>query len=48
MCIWDRRAIGYRHPAGGLASVDLMGGGIDATQSKFGARPETPVYIAEN
>ena len=43
-----RNDLGYHQPAGALASVGLMGAGIGATQSKYVARRETPVYIAEN
>src|SRR5437899_333224 len=38
----------YHQPAGALASVGVMGAGTGATQSKYVARRETPVYIAEN
>jgi pyruvate-ferredoxin/flavodoxin oxidoreductase len=38
----------YHQPAGALASVGVMGAGSGATQSKYVARRETPVYIAEN
>jgi len=38
----------YHQPAGALASVGVMGSGTGATQSKYVARRETPVYIAEN
>ncbi len=43
-----RSGLGYHQPSGALASVGLMGAGTGATQSKYGARRETPVYIAEN
>ena len=43
-----RNDLGYHQPAGALASVGVMGAGIGATQSKYVARRETPVYIAEN
>lgn len=43
-----RNGLGYHQPAGALASVGLMGAGTGATQSKYVARRETPVYIAEN
>jgi len=43
-----RSGLGYHQPAGALASVGVMGAGTGATQSKYGARRETPVYIAEN
>src|SRR5205085_6802150 len=38
----------YHQPAGALASLGVMGAGTGATQSKYVARRETPVYIAEN
>jgi pyruvate-ferredoxin/flavodoxin oxidoreductase len=38
----------YHQPASALASVGVMGAGTGATQSKYVARRETPVYIAEN
>ncbi len=43
-----RSGQGYHQPAGALASVGVMGPGTGATQSKYVARRETPVYIAEN
>ncbi|MBL9168906.1 MAG: 2-oxoacid:acceptor oxidoreductase family protein [Verrucomicrobiales bacterium] len=43
-----RNGLGYHQPAGALASVGVMGPGTGATQSKYNARRETPVYIAEN
>ncbi len=43
-----RCGMGYHQPAGALASVGVMGAGTGATQSKYVARRETPVYIAEN
>ncbi len=43
-----RCGLGYHQPAGALASVGIMGAGTGATQSKYVARRETPVYIAEN
>ena len=43
-----RNALGYHQPAGALASLGVMGAGTGATQSKYVARRETPVYIAEN
>jgi len=43
-----RSGLGYHQPAGALASVGVMGAGSGATQSKYNARRETPVYIAEN
>ena len=38
----------YHQPASALASVGVMAAGTGATQSKYVARRETPVYIAEN
>jgi pyruvate-ferredoxin/flavodoxin oxidoreductase len=38
----------YHQPASALASLGVMGAGTGATQSKYVARRETPVYIAEN
>ncbi|HVT73215.1 MAG TPA: 2-oxoacid:acceptor oxidoreductase family protein [Lacunisphaera sp.] len=43
-----RAGLGYHQPASALASVGVMGPGSGATQSKYVARRETPVYIAEN
>ncbi|MCF7759516.1 MAG: 2-oxoacid:acceptor oxidoreductase family protein, partial [Cephaloticoccus sp.] len=43
-----RAGLGYNQPAGAFASVGVMGAGTGATQSKYVARRETPVYIAEN
>ncbi len=43
-----RNDLGYHQPAGALASVGLMSAGIGATHSKYVARRETPIYIAEN
>ncbi|MGA1236470.1 MAG: 2-oxoacid:acceptor oxidoreductase family protein [Limisphaerales bacterium] len=43
-----RSGLGYHQPAGALASVSVMAAGTGATQSKYVARRETPVYIAEN
>jgi len=43
-----RNNLAYHQPAGALASVGVMGAGTGATQSKYVARRETPVYIAEN
>ena len=43
-----RAGLGYHQPAGALASVGVMASGTGATQSKYVARRETPVYIAEN
>ncbi len=43
-----RCGLGYHQPASALASLGVMGAGTGATQSKYVARRETPVYIAEN
>ncbi|MBT5847283.1 MAG: oxidoreductase, partial [Verrucomicrobiales bacterium] len=43
-----RNELGYHQPAGAFASLGVMGSGSGATQSKYVARRETPVYIAEN
>jgi len=43
-----RNDLGYHQPAGAFASLGVMGSGSGATQSKYVARRETPVYIAEN
>jgi len=43
-----RNSLGYHQPAGALASLGVMAAGTGATQSKYVARRETPVYIAEN
>ncbi|MBI4624703.1 MAG: 2-oxoacid:acceptor oxidoreductase family protein, partial [Verrucomicrobia bacterium] len=43
-----RAGLGYHQPSSALASVGVMGSGSGATQSKYVARRETPVYIAEN
>ena len=43
-----RAGLGYHQPAGAFASVGVMGAGSGATQSKYVARRETPVYVAEN
>ncbi len=43
-----RAGLGYHQPAGALASLGVMASGTGATQSKYVARRETPVYIAEN
>ncbi|HEY3862684.1 MAG TPA: 2-oxoacid:acceptor oxidoreductase family protein [Verrucomicrobiae bacterium] len=43
-----RNGLGYHQPAGALASLGVMGAGSGATQSKYVARRETPIYIAEN
>ena len=43
-----RNGLGYHQPSGALASLGVIGSGSGATQSKYVARRETPVYIAEN
>ncbi len=43
-----RAGKGYHQPAGALASVGVMAAGTGATQSKYVARRETPLYIPEN
>lgn len=43
-----RSGLGYHQPASALASLGVMGAASGATQSKYVARRETPVYIAEN
>jgi pyruvate-ferredoxin/flavodoxin oxidoreductase len=43
-----RQHFGYHQPSSALASVGVMAAGTGATQSKYVARRETPVYIAEN
>ncbi len=43
-----RAGLGYHQPAGAFASLGVMGAGTGATQSKYVARRETPIYIAEN
>lgn len=43
-----RSGLGYHQPSGALASVGIMSAGTGATSSKYVARRETPVYIAEN
>jgi len=43
-----RSHLGYHQPSGAFASCGIMGAGTGATQSKYVARRETPVYIAEN
>ncbi|MDG1892705.1 MAG: 2-oxoacid:acceptor oxidoreductase family protein [Verrucomicrobiota bacterium] len=43
-----RNGLGYHQPAGALSSMGIMASGTGATQSKYVARRETPVYIAEN
>jgi pyruvate-ferredoxin/flavodoxin oxidoreductase len=43
-----RSGLGYHQPASALASLGVLGAGTGATQSKYVARRETPVFIAEN
>jgi pyruvate-ferredoxin/flavodoxin oxidoreductase len=43
-----RAGLGYRQPASPLASVGVMAAATGATASKYVARRETPVFIAEN
>ncbi len=43
-----RNEFGYHQPSGAFASLSVMGPASGATQSKYVARRETPVYIAEN
>ncbi|MGH8020055.1 MAG: 2-oxoacid:acceptor oxidoreductase family protein [Opitutaceae bacterium] len=43
-----RAGFGYNQPASPYASVGIMAAGTGATASKYGARRETPIYIAEN
>ncbi len=43
-----RAGLGYHQPAGALAAVGVMAAGTGATQSKYVARRETPLYIPEN
>ena len=43
-----RNGLGYHQPASPLASIGIMGSATGATASKYVARRETPVYIAEN
>ena len=43
-----RNNLGYHQPASALSSVGIMAAGTGATSSKYVARRETPVYIAEN
>ena len=43
-----RAGLGYHQPASPLASVGIMAAASGATASKYGARRETPLYIAEN
>jgi len=43
-----RAGLGYHQPASTLASVGVMAAATGATASKYVARRETPVWIAEN
>ena len=43
-----RSGLGYNQPASALASVGVMAAGSGDTASKYVARRETPLYIAEN
>ncbi len=43
-----RSGLGYHQPASALASVGVMGAATGSTNSKYVARRETPVFIAEN
>ncbi len=43
-----RCGLGYNQPAGPLASIGVMAAGTGASASKYVARRETPLYIAEN
>jgi len=43
-----RAGLGYDQPASTLASVGVMASATGATSSKYVARRETPVFIAEN
>ncbi len=43
-----RAGLGYRQPASPLAAVGVMAAATGATASKYVARRETPVFIAEN
>ncbi len=43
-----RAGLGYQQPASPLASVGVMAAATGRTSSKFVARRETPVWIAEN
>ena len=42
------RSLGYNQPATPLASLGIMAAGSGDTASKYVARRETPLYIAEN
>ncbi|MCB9837986.1 MAG: 2-oxoacid:acceptor oxidoreductase family protein [Phycisphaeraceae bacterium] len=43
-----RAGLGYDQPASALASVGVVGAATGATASKYVARRQTPVFIAEN
>lgn len=43
-----RSGLGYHQPASELSSIGLMAAATGATASKYVARRETPVFIAEN
>ncbi|WP_320668093.1 2-oxoacid:acceptor oxidoreductase family protein [Prochlorococcus sp. MIT 1307] len=43
-----RNGFGYHQPSGAYASLSVMAAASGATQSKYVARRETPVFIAEN
>ncbi len=43
-----RGGYGYNQPSTVLASVGMMASGTGATASKYGARRQVPVFIAEN
>ena len=43
-----RAGLGYHQPAGALSSVGIVAAATGATASKYVARRETPVFIAEN
>ena len=43
-----RAGLGYDQPASALASVSMMPAATGATASKYGARRQTPVWLAEN
>ncbi len=43
-----RAGLGYHQPASPLSSVGVMAAATGESASKYGARRETPLYIAEN
>jgi len=43
-----RAGLGYHQPSSPLASVGMMASATGASASKYGARRQVPVYIAEN